>query len=106
MILLRDKSFSSNAQLKRPTHVAKLQTIGFIKEVIKLIEFYDKQHNMVHWIRQEIVGRYFRETLRARHLITDCFVRAVEDENTKLRINLLVLDLMIIFGKCLVEMML
>ena len=83
MILLRDKSFSSNAQLKRPTHVAELQTIGFIKEVIKLIEFYDKQHNMVHWIRQEIVGRYFRETLRARHLITDCFVRAVEDENTK-----------------------
>ena len=74
MIVLRNKIFSSNAQLKgNPIHVAEYQTLGLIREIIKLIEFYDKQHNMVHWVRQEIVGKYFRETLRSGHLITDCF---------------------------------
>ena len=84
MIVLRNKIFSSNAQLKgNPIHVAEYQTLGLIREIIKLIEFYDKQHNMVHWVRQEIVGKYFRETLRSGHLITDCFVRVIEDETTK-----------------------
>ena len=72
------KLFSSRAALDGiPKNVLEQQSEGVLIELIKIIEFYDRDRNMRHWISDEIVNRYFKETIRAGSelLITDTLAR-------------------------------
>lgn len=77
-MILKRKIFASTAALRHnPGQVIKYQSSGVLIELIKSIEFYDKEFNMRHWLLDEIVGKYFSETLKAKgdYKITDTLAR-------------------------------
>ena len=82
MIVLRNKNFTSNAQLRNELSVAKAQGFGILIELIKIIEFYDVgQDNMRHWVSM-ITNKYFEEALRKdKFTITDCLVQFENPNN-------------------------
>lgn len=88
MIILRDKLFvAKNIIAGNPHKCAEFQGKGVLIELIKAIEFYDRQNNMKHWLLEEIVGKYFKEATAAGNLITDCLIRGEEREISSRRIG-------------------
>lgn len=90
------KLFSSKAALNgRPENVYKDQSEGVLIELIKIIEFYDRDRNMRHWISDEIVNRYFKETVDADDdlVITDIFGRLESDIPKRFRQQKILLGL-------------
>lgn len=89
MIILRDKNFASRAEIgARPDKCAEKQCEGVLIELIKALEFYDRQSNMKHWLLEEIVGRYFKEAVVAGTSITDCLIRGDDGPEVKRRIGI------------------
>ena len=82
MIIFRQKDFATKNQLKSSYDVAERQIEPLIGEIIKLVEFYDLNVNMVHWIDNIIVGDLFKTTIESDNYISDCFVRAEDNLNT------------------------
>jgi hypothetical protein len=81
MIVKRKTFASKNAINDRPSNVIDLQAEGAMIELIKIIEFYDRETNMKHWIIEEIIGRYLKESVYPDYnetTFSDVFARAIE----------------------------